>query len=115
MSEDTNNNEMLHIHGQCAHHDDVEIMGNRAGLERLRTMLEAVLRKDNPTPIAKYESLWVGDGEGYGLLITLYDKPRFDDWGHVAVPYHVDWAQERREGAIWPNQVRKLLLAGGKP
>ena len=93
--------ELLHIYGQCAFHDNVEIVGNREALEALRDTISEALYG-----IPHFMEPIVNDGEGYRVYVRLAEGD-WDSmvWQKLAVPYMEDYASEKREGAIAPWQL----------
>ena len=92
---------LLHVYGQGAWHEDAYIVGNIAGLIRLYAAVGAACRS-----LEHHSSIEVStnDGEGYAVhIIRLEDAAR---WIRLAVPYTADVAEERRESAIWPPDLR---------
>lgn len=94
---------LLHIFGQGAPHDDVEIVGNREALEELRKTISEAL---HGVPYSMEAS--VNDGEGYEITVQLlegdWDTPA---WRKLAEPYTEEWARGNREDAISPQEIRK--------
>lgn len=92
---------LLHVFGQGAWHDTVDIVGNREALEELRdTISEALLG------VRHSMEAFVSDGEGYEVKVCLvegdWDTPA---WEKLALPYGEDYAEEQREDALGPSQV----------
>lgn len=91
---------LVHVHGQKAWHDDVYIVGNRAGLTVLHDAVNRAL--NNPDETASTEA-FVSDGEGFELVIIHNDQPwQSDSWRRAAVPYTEEYARENRRNTVWP-------------
>ena len=95
----SNNNEiaLLHVFGQAAHHDDVCIVGNSEGIRNLFIAVEAALKLKSEASI----DVFTNDGEGYTVMVKIDERLKMHE-GNYAVPYHADWAKERRKNAIYP-------------
>lgn len=91
---------LLHVHAQCAHHDDVRIVGNREGLKALFDAIEVALFD---TDVPGKAPVMVSDGEHYDVFVRLDDSPwNSPTWTKRAVPYTDDYARETQPDAIWP-------------
>lgn len=92
---------LLHIYGQGAFHDNVEIVGNREALEELRDTISEAL-----CGVPHSMKAFVNDGEGYEVRVRLVGGD-WDTliWHMLAVPYTEDYASENREDAIGPWQL----------
>lgn len=101
----------LHIYGQKAHHDDVDIVGDLEALEELKNTIVKAIEKhklsDGKLKIVeeKTHHLFCTDGEGYNIVITLVDGGS-PIWDRLAETYTIDYARERREDAIWPWNIK---------
>ena len=83
---------LLHVYGQEAWHDDVAIVGNRAGLEALQAQLALVLA--GPMLADYGEGYYVADGEGFGVRMVLDDADwQSSEWQSRPRPYSADYAQ----------------------
>lgn len=78
-------NDILHIYGQGAWHDDVEISGTRESLEKLRAAIVKVL---DDGCVSSYFTSFVNDGEGFGVRVSIKtpeemlkeDEPYYEDY-----------------------------------
>lgn len=77
----------LHVYGQQAHHDELYIVGDHAGLVHLRDALVRALRDGVGTGVAM-----PADGEGYDLIVIRCDRQA--DWERLRLPYTADWLVE---------------------
>lgn len=84
-------NRLLHIYGQGAWHDNIEIVGNTEALAALADVIKLALMDRNSEMEA-----FVADGEGYHVKVTLHDKG-WTEWQAVPVPYTDEVAKERRD------------------
>jgi hypothetical protein len=74
---------LLHIIAQSQWHSSAFIVGNRNGLIVLRDAIDEAIRQGSAEANAM-----VSDGEGYGIEITMENKPwEHEAWQHVAMPY----------------------------
>lgn len=90
--------ELLHIYNQSLPQDDVYIVGNRAGLLRLKAAVELALSKVHHETTA-----FVNDGEGFGIRAMLLDESwEAENWTRLGVPYSERAAMEQRENSRWP-------------
>ena len=93
---------LLHIYGQEAWHDDVYLVGNRAGLSALKTAIEEALAIGKGQTPEKGQ-VFVSDGEGYSVKVLCNDEDwQGEFWGTLAVPYTEDFARDNRENAVGP-------------
>jgi hypothetical protein len=94
------NNNVLHVYGQAAWHDDVVIAGTADALQALLCQLAMVLNdiahNYEPDP-TRAHTFFVSDGEGFRIRIV-----QVEDDGKLAVPYSDKIAREERPGAVWP-------------
>lgn len=106
LEEDQNQPEppLLHIYGQEAHHDDVEIVGNMEALSMLvNAIVDAIIKNNGET-----QNVFVSDGEGYSVRVMLHNK-KWDDWHKLPMPYTTDYAAEKRpdDQLLFPGQIWK--------
>lgn len=95
--------ELVHIYQQEVQHDSVHIVGNRAGLLRLRAAIEMALSQGQKEVLA-----FINDGSGYMIKVVCLNEPlKGENWTELGVPYTNSNAMEGREDAIWPWQIRK--------
>lgn len=78
---------ILHIYGQYAWQDDVQICGTRDALVALRDTIDAALGENS---VASTEPFFCTDGEGYG--ITVY-RTKGLEMPIGSMPYAADYAQ----------------------
>ena len=64
--------EIVNIYGQESPHEDAKIVGNKAGLTQLKTIIEHALAEGR-----SIAEVTTSDGEGYDLQVQCHD----DDWG----------------------------------
>lgn len=92
---------LLHIFGQGAYHDDVDIVGNREALEELRDTISEAL-----CGVPHHMEAFVNDGEGYSVIVRLLEGDwDASSWQKLAVPYNEDYARENRDDALGPHQI----------
>jgi hypothetical protein len=84
---------LLHVYGQGAWHDNIEIVGNSEALLALADTIQLALMDRN----SEMES-FVSDGEGFSVRVSLYDKPWLE-WNALPMPYTDEVAKERRDWA----------------
>ena len=86
------NEALLHVHNQYAHHGEVFIVGNRAGLLALQAAIEAALQ---PVVLGHGQAcVMVADGEGYDVHVVCDDSDwRGEIWQHRVLPYTADYAR----------------------
>lgn len=84
------NIEYLHIYGQYAWHDDVQIVGTRSALEQLHTIIGAALKGE----VKPDGAFFCGDGEGYDVIVVVRDDE--DAWPRYRSPYEADYAQDQQ-------------------
>ena len=91
---------LLHIYGQAAHHDDVHIVGTRAGLLRLLDAINVAL-SGGP---GQHHPVFAADGEGYAIRVTVESEEGMADY---VSPYHAPWAHDPAEdhSAEWPRKA----------
>jgi hypothetical protein len=88
----------LHIYGQQAHHDELYIVGDHAGLIYLRDALVRALRDGVGTGV-----VMTADGEGYELIVVRCDRPA--GWERLRLPYTADWLVERERDKVHPADM----------
>lgn len=89
-------NNVLHVYGQEAWHDDLVIAGTRDALESLVKVLQDALAVPGPR---LQHTFFVTDGEGFRVrVVEITDDPKY------AVPYTSSAAVETRDDAVWPGQ-----------
>ena len=87
---------ILHIYPQQGHHDDAFIVCTKEGLRALRAALDVAAIKGTACSAAICT-----DGEGYEFHIIVTERE------DIALPYTEEYAQETRENAVWPWELRK--------
>lgn len=102
----TDDSAYLHLYGQEQWHGDAYIIGNTAGLKALRDAIDRALANEKG---ADSLSAFVNDGEGYYTGVVKIDKP--EDFDRLAVPYNDEIAQDHRDDAIWPWQIKRAIDA----
>jgi hypothetical protein len=96
---------LLHVHAQQAWHNDVWILGNRAGLEALKAVIESALASGHGSTCTPNHAgcMIVTDGEGFEVFVVCDDTSWGDEsWSRAAVPYTQEKAHEHSEKAVWP-------------
>jgi hypothetical protein len=88
----------LHVYGQQAHHDELYVVGDHAGLIHLRDALVRALRDGVGTGVAMPV-----DGEGYDLIVIRCDSQA--DWERLRLPYTADWLVERERSKPHPADL----------
>lgn len=78
-----------HIYSQDSWHGEAYIVGNRAGLEKLRNALNATLEKGNTK-----NTFWPNDDESYDLFMACMNE---DDFESLKLPYTHDIDEEGTE------------------
>jgi hypothetical protein len=95
----------LHIYGQMQWHGDAFILGNAEALKSLRDAIDRALSDEGKGSLGAY----VNDGEGfYTAVVRVDNQETFDK---LAVPYHDEIAQDHRDDAIWPEQMKSVQVA----
>lgn len=103
---------LLHIYAQAQWHSPSCIIGNRAGLERLREAVTNALDGGmGETP--EVDGVFASDGEGYEVLVMREDGPwsNYPDteltvWDRLVMPYREDEARDLpRDTDIQPAQL----------
>ena len=75
---------LLHVHAQEAWRDPAVLVGNRAALQNLRALLDAVLAGGAPEQKAGFMA---ADGEHYDLCVALENASwRSAAWVRAALP-----------------------------
>lgn len=90
-------NNIVHVYGQESFHDDVWIVADREGMERLYSSMGEIINGSGGLQ-QSFETC-VNDGEGYSIHV------KFDNtinMGKYSVPYSADYACEKRKDAIYP-------------
>lgn len=82
---------LLHIYGQGAWHDNIEIVGNYEALAGLADAITRALLVDRNAEMEAF----VSDGEGYSVRVLLHDE-EWKEWEAMPVPYTDEVAKERR-------------------
>jgi hypothetical protein len=88
----------LHVYGQPAHHDELYLVGDHAGLIHLRDALVRALRDGVGTGVAMS-----ADGEGYDLIVIRCDRQA--DWERLRLPYTADWLGEHERSKAHPVEL----------
>lgn len=84
---------LIHVYGQGAWHENVEIVGNSEALRTLADVIQLALLDRNGEMEA-----FVSDGEGFSVRVSLHDKP-LAEWNALPMPYTDEVAKERRDWA----------------
>jgi hypothetical protein len=84
---------LIHLWPGASFHEDVYIVGNRRGLEKIKARIDSVLNSGGP----EKTEVMTADGEGYSIHIILAE-----DDTKLALPYTEDYAKENRENVIYP-------------
>lgn len=87
---------VLHVHAASFWHDDAWIVGNREGLERLRTAIDRALAKGGA-----HADAFVNDGEGFHCFVAVESDADMD---RLNVPYTDEIAGSAAEGHHWPHE-----------
>ena len=102
---------LLHIYTQPFWHSEAFLVGNRAGLLRVRQAIDDALtspRGLGQTPDGS-GCVMTGDGEGYRLIVIRTDADA--TWVRLALPYTDDAAAEKRPGALSPGDLHLERVA----
>lgn len=91
-------NELLHIYAQDSWHQPATIVGNRAALEHLVSVLHRALEM-MPAQELSFDT-FVNDGESYECRVICVEHP--DTWAQIATPYTDPDAQGTNEGRVYP-------------
>jgi hypothetical protein len=91
----------LHVYRQQAHHNELYIIGDHAGLIHLRDAIVRALRDGMGTGVAM-----PADGESYELIVVRCDRPV--DWERLRLPYTADQLVARERDKMHPAD----MLAG---
>lgn len=78
-------NDVLHIYGQGAWHNDIRIVGTKDALQKFSDALIKCLKEKK----SEFQT-FVNDGEGYSIIIKCVEEesPEFDE-----MPYSEDYAK----------------------
>lgn len=87
---DTHWADILHIYGQQAWHDEVNISGGREALTALRDAITSALANSNG--MAGQANVFVNDGEGYNVFVYCVTD---EEANVLPVPYTADYAKHR--------------------
>ncbi len=97
---------LLHLYAQAMYHFEAYVVGNRAGLLKLREAIDAALAGEGSRGTGCARDVFVRDGEGYDVFVVREDAPwRGPPWDRLAVPYTDESASSKRKDAIWPHQL----------
>lgn len=89
---------LLHVYAQGHEHDDLYIIGNRGGLEKLKKAVDAALADG-----AAKEAVMTNDGEGFDAIVALCDENwQGDAWVNMKEPYTAESSRDYRENAVNP-------------
>jgi len=100
----------MHIYAQNHWHDEVHIVADTSSLVALRAAIDDAIATGSGQSFA-----FVGDGEGYAVLIAKRDDAELYD--NLAVPYTDATgcgAKENDEAATWPFQLAETRAAWEK-
>lgn len=99
---------LLHVYGPDAFHDDVFIVGTPDALRALaKTVDRAIRYQEAELP----ECMFVNDGEGFQVRVLRVDDEKTAL--ALAVPYTADYAQDKRDDCLWPEELL-IKYQGGK-
>jgi hypothetical protein len=87
----------LHIYGQRWWHDSATIVGDRAALEHLRTLIDMALESNTAAG-----EFFAQDGEGYHGRVFLAAADH-EYWQLLAMPYTDEDAKGTSQGKVWPS------------
>ncbi|WP_109150754.1 hypothetical protein [Azospirillum sp. TSO5] len=90
----------VHLYGQPSWHEDAFVIGNRTGLEALRSAIDKALRSGADEALA-----FAIDGEGYGIKVIELRDAIMDE---MPLPYTDPDAAEMTRRP-WPDVVREFL------
>jgi hypothetical protein len=89
---------LLHVYAQGHEHDDLYVIGNRDGLEKLKKAVEKALTQE----VGK-ESVITNDGEGFDAVVALCDEGwQSDAWINMKEPYAAESSRDARDNAVSP-------------
>ena len=91
----------MHVFAQGAWHDSVEIVADTKALLGLKKAIEDALATGSGFSMA-----FVGDGEGYNILIARTDDEKVFDT--LAVPYTEEMASEKNDTAVLPYTLEGI-------
>ncbi len=92
---------VLHVYGQYAWHDVVEIVGTSVALRLLAKVVNRAVSQQS----AETDEVFVNDGEGFTIrVVRLDDSPTVV---RLAVPYTAEYAQEKNADAISPSVLAR--------
>ena len=75
---------LLHVYAQAHKHDDLYVVGNRGGLEKLKAVM-------------------TNDGEGFDAVVILCDDNwQGEAWTKMREPYTSESSRDDREDAVDP-------------
>lgn len=92
---------ILHVYGQAIWHDDLTVVGNRAGLESLRAAIDKALRDK-----AGIAGAMQNDGEGYWITVAVAEAEELD---RLPMAYEDELATGGVEPDPFPPGVEKKL------
>lgn len=91
---------LLHVHAQEFWHDNAYLIGNRAGLEKLRRAIDEAL-----TDGTDFRDLTTADGEGYKLVVMMDNSDwQGDSWTRALLPYTDSAARDDRPHVVYPGE-----------
>lgn len=103
---------ILHIYGQEAWHDDVNIYGNRKALEDLRDAITTLLittehnnpKKEFNMPDNLFIKSFVNDGEGFTCFLHIKED---EEMNRLPVPYTDEMASELAGQKLSGNHTQR--------
>lgn len=99
---------VIKIFGASAWHDNVKIIGNKIGLEKLKSALDKALKEEY-----NKEDFMETDGEGYDIEIMLHDyTDDSDEWIKFPIHYHDEIASEK-DNSKW-SYMNEILTKKSK-
>jgi hypothetical protein len=99
MAEERRTPPRVHVYAQGAYHDDVLLIGDKAGLHALCQAVVSALRDGRGHSI-----VFAADGEGFDVHCVLLEA---DDgrWDRLRLPYTDEAAADRRRDAVEPWEI----------
>jgi hypothetical protein len=79
---------LLVIYGQNGPHDEVRILANRAGLEKLVSVLAITLSSENSEGVDR--EFLPPDGEAFYVRVKILEKPFGDSAWHDIEPWYAE-------------------------
>jgi len=96
---------VLKIFGAEQWHDDIQIVGNKLALNKLKSAIEKALKGN-----ASSEEMFETDGEGYDIEVVMFNEKFSDtEWDKLPMHYISDLAQYDN-AKKWKNLVELFKL-----